>query len=391
MNWMRAVKCTSLVALGALVPAGSGRAQECTTPNWTVFATGLTNPRHMRFGPDGHLYVAEAGIGGDQPQTCDWPGNMFTVPGPYLGGFTARVSRILPDGTRQTVSDHLPSFHDGFGDALGVSDVAWIGRRMYALVEGGGCTRGLPDHPAGVVRIHDDGSYSYVADITAFIRAHPVAQEPQCGPDGDCEPDGVPHSMLAVGRELYVVETNHNSVLRVNPWTGRVKRLYDLSVQDPAPIILMRRARRFFLGGFDGLIQTFDQRLGPVKPFDDGYGPIVDMTTFRERIHVLETFALETPWTPGTGRVVRRDRHGRHSVVACGLDFPIGMARRGDDLFISTVSYGQGPVEGLGQIVKIDLGRDDDGDHGDLDADCERRILDGGRPPRRAGARGGRP
>ena len=32
----------------------------------TRFAVGLTNPRHIRFGPDGHLYVAEAGTGGDE-------------------------------------------------------------------------------------------------------------------------------------------------------------------------------------------------------------------------------------------------------------------------------------------------------------------------------------
>ena len=44
--------------------------------------------------------------------------------------------------------------------------------------------------------------------------------------------------------------------------------------------------------------------------------------------------------------------------MASGLNCPIGMAYDGGrHLFVSTVSYGRGPVEGLGQIVRIPLDR----------------------------------
>lgn len=327
-------------------------AQSCEAPNWEVFASGLTNPRNMHFGPDGALYVTEAGVGGDLEPTCEPADNMFQ---PYRGGYSARISKILRDGSRQTVADGLPGFVDGFGDALGVSDLAWVNGTMYALIEGGGCTRGLPDDPAGVVQINPDGSYAYVADITAFIRGNPVASEPECGPFGDCEPDGVPHSMMVSGNKLLVVETNHNSVLEVDPVSGSVTRVLDLSVQDPAPIILDRKGNDLFLAGFDGLIQNFSTGFGPVTTFDSGYSAIVNLHIRGNDMFVLETFAPETPWTPDTGRVIHRDKRGNRNVIACGLNFPIGMARRGNELFVSTVSYGQGPVAGLGQIVRVRL------------------------------------
>ena len=94
-----------------------------------------------------------------------------------------------------------------------------------------------------------------------------------------------------------------------------------------------------------------------MKTFDAGYGPIVDVTFARHRLFVLETFALDAPFTPDTGRVVR-EFSGRRTIVSAGLNFPVGMAHDGGrHLYVSTVSYGQGPVEGLGRIVRIRLDR----------------------------------
>ncbi len=351
----RKLRNISAFLLSVTIMLGSSSqilAQACADQNWEVYATGLTNPRNMHFGPDGLLYVAEAGTGGDLEPTCEPADNMFQ---PYRGGYSARISKIMPDGSRHTVADGLPGFVDGFGDALAVSDLAWIDGVMYALIEGGGCTRGLPDDPAGVVRINPDGTYTYVADITEFIRNNPVAAEPPCGPFGDCEPDGVPHSMMVRGNKLLVVETNHNSVLEVDPFSGSVSRLLDLSVQDTAPIILGRKGNEYFLGGFDGLLQTFSSSFSPVSTFDQDYGAIANLHIRGNDMFVLETFAPETPWTPDTGRVIKRAADGSRTVVACGLNFPIGLARRGNELFVSTASYGQGPVTGLGQIVRVRL------------------------------------
>ena len=173
-----------LLAAAWIVTFGGGSTSahenEQTTcdSEWTVFATGLNNPRHMRVGPDGMLYVAEAGLGGSQLATCEPADNLFTAFGPYMGGLSGRVSRIRPDGSVETVAEGFASFIDGTLEVLGTSDVAWIDKTLYVLTEGGGCTRGLPDHPAGVVRVGQGGSLTYVADITAFIRSNPVEEAP---------------------------------------------------------------------------------------------------------------------------------------------------------------------------------------------------------------------
>src|SRR6266581_1272808 len=69
---------------------------DITTTTSKVVATGLHNPRGIKFGPDGLLYVAEAGIGGTTLcPTC------LQVPtaGPYKGSnFGSRISRIDRNG-----------------------------------------------------------------------------------------------------------------------------------------------------------------------------------------------------------------------------------------------------------------------------------------------------
>ena len=69
-------------------------AQVPVPSNATVYASGLLGRRGLAFGPDGLLYVAEAGSGG-QASTV---GVCTQVPGPigpYKGGATGRISKIV--------------------------------------------------------------------------------------------------------------------------------------------------------------------------------------------------------------------------------------------------------------------------------------------------------
>src|SRR5580698_8554392 len=69
---------------------GDGDSTLTTTK---VIATGLNDPRGLKFGPDGYLYVAEAGVGGTNfVTTCM---QVVAPVGPYMGSDTgSRISRI---------------------------------------------------------------------------------------------------------------------------------------------------------------------------------------------------------------------------------------------------------------------------------------------------------
>src|SRR5215218_4838258 len=100
-HWWR---LATIGIVGALVLTTVGtfvaQAQELPrpSPNVSVFATGLTNPRGLRFGPDGNLYVAEGGPGGSNSTVgrCE---QVVPPVGPYTGARTGgRISRITPAG-----------------------------------------------------------------------------------------------------------------------------------------------------------------------------------------------------------------------------------------------------------------------------------------------------
>ena len=122
-----------------------------------VFATGFNNPRGLKFGPDGDLYVAEGGTGGPLATTAADCDQVIPEIGPYTGSpVGARISGVDRHGIRTTVIDNLPSSQTSAASGSlisGVADVAFIEDTLYAVLAGAGCSHGIAGIPNGVIRV----------------------------------------------------------------------------------------------------------------------------------------------------------------------------------------------------------------------------------------------
>ena len=370
----RAVVFTAVVATAALAAgvsvAGAARAAAWPTPTVTVLTSGLENPRGLTFGPDGRLYVAEGGAGG----TASTIGQCPQVPGagPYTGGMTARISRIdVHTGTRATVVDGLPSSTTSAaagGFVSGVGDVAFLGRRLYAVEAGAGCSHGLAGTANAVLRVDpEQHRVTQVADLSAFLMAHPAAN-----PDpADFEPDGTWYSLVSADGLLYAVEPNHQEVDTVTP-DGQVSRVIDMSKTFPGttdwhgPTGIVRDGEDFYLvnlnpfaPGSDGHASlwklTGDGRLSRIT---SGLTAAVGVAVHDGQIYALEAFTgffAPAPSVAHTGMVVRLNRHGGWDPVITGLSFPTAMTFGPDgNLYISNKGFGQ-PTNTAGQILRVHL------------------------------------
>ncbi|CAN5182449.1 hypothetical protein BH11BAC5_BH11BAC5_41980 [soil metagenome] len=334
-----------------------------TTPaTMSVITMGLNHPRGLKFGPDGNLYVAEAGTGPTalcSTRSCaSLQPNVFS---PYFGCATGgRISRIDPSsGSRATVVDNLPTSVgtnlDGtLADVFGPADVAFIGTTMYVLQSGAGCGHGVPSSTNGIYRINSNGSHTLIADLGSWSVAHPGAQNEE----DDYTPEGNWYSMAVAENNFYALEPNHGNFVKIG-LDGSIAEVVDISASQGhiVPTALAYKGN-FYVGDLGvfpatGISSVFKiTPSGMMKKIATGFNAIIGLVMDKNsNIYVLEMTANPFP-APGAGRIRKINANGTVEEVISGLNLPTAMAMGPDgNLYVS--GWGFGPP--LGQIVKVTL------------------------------------
>jgi hypothetical protein len=248
------------------------------------------------------------------------------------------------------------------GDVIGVSDLAFLEGRLYALVAAGGCSHGHVSAPAGIYRVARGGDWRPVANFGRFHRANPAAN-----PDiPSFSPDASLYAMAAQDGSLYLTEANQKGLFQWTPAEG-FSRVADFSVvpglETPTAVSLegpmlvsdFGLLRGPTIGvGTESIYRI--TRSGGTRLWAKGFTKVLGLALHRGSLYVLEA-ASEELFAPGSGRVLRmseRGQGGDAEVIVSGLYFPTSIVIGPDQaLYVSNRGFGAAP--GTGEVLRIPL------------------------------------
>jgi hypothetical protein len=334
--------------------------------------SGLVSPRGLAFGPDGGLYVAEAGSGGNGPQIVLSSGAIFRY------GATGGLSRLL-NGVQERVLDELPSIATLLPigvSAQGLDDIVFDSSgSLYGLI-------GLAADPnqradlgavgadfATLVRLPlSAGPLERIADLGA----HEIANNPD-GTTVDSNGFGM---ALAPGGGFLVADAGANTVLSVTA-TGAVATL-DVLPSRPNPLpsgpptfqavpttITVGPDGAYYIGQLTGFpfppgaanVYRFDPAADEITVAYTGFTNITDLTFDADgNLYVLQmsTNGLASPMGPGPGALIKIDATtgNRTTIASAGLMFPSSVVVGPDgSLYVTN----RATSADAGQVLRIAL------------------------------------
>ena len=338
--------------------------------NLTVIMSGLDNPRGLALGPDGGIYVAEAGRGGN--------GAVVTGPeGPRQFGASGAVSRYL-NGAQQRVITGLPSLATQTGPtpggpAAGVSALAFNSAgELYGVIGLGGvpATRdalGAAGSSMGqLVRLPLGGVPQNVADLLTY--------EATVNPDGggiNANPFGL---VSLPGGAFAVTDAGGNSLLNISSAGAISTRSVFPQRPNPLPTgppmfdsvptrLAVGPDGALYVGELTGVpyppgaanIYRIDPATGTPAVVFDGFTNVIDLAFGTDGdLYVLQisTNGLASAQGPGPGKLIHIDSGTgvRTTLLSDPLFFPSGLLLTPDGrIYVSN----RGTSPGGGQVLLV--------------------------------------
>lgn len=328
-------------------------------PTVSVVMDGLDNPRGMAFGPEGGLYVAEAGRGGAGPCGVNSPGE-FRCYGP-----TGAISRLWR-GVQERVVTGLPSNALTTGDAAtGPHDISFQGRggAFVTIGLGGGLAYRAAlsvQNPDGaffgtLLKISAGGEWKSIADLLAF--------EADVNPGG-LPVDSNPYGVLAEPGGRLVTDAGGNALVRVEA-NGDLSTIaiFPSRAQgrptDAVPTeIVPGPDGAYYVSELSGVpFADGTARIYRVVPGEEpelyltGFKTITDIAFGDDGSLYVVQHATGPVFFGGPGQLIRVAPDGSRSVVLAGLDRPTSVAVGPDGAVYVT---NHGITAGQGEVLRIE-------------------------------------